>query len=141
MAEVVQTPTGGVQVNFDDSGAAPQLVLTISNTIARTDTTAKTLGVVPANALMLGYTISNPVASDAATTAVVSMGKSGGTGVEFLNTVDVKGGALGQITPTTKATLGTVGGTKVTVTGIYAETGAASTTGGPWRVTAFYIVP
>lgn len=139
--ELIQTDTGGLLGGNDAAGSKNGILMTVSNTVARTDTTAKTLGFIPAGAILVASNISNPAISDAGTTAVVSAGKSGGTGVEYLNTVDVKGGNLGIITPTTKATLGTVGGANVIVTGIYAETGGASTVGGPWRVNLIFYVP
>lgn len=107
--------------------------------IARTDTTAKVLFTLPANAIILGFRYSSPAASDAGTTATISVGKSGGTGAEYLATQDVKtvGTGRGQQYPVGPAAslLGqSVGSAAVVVTGVYAETGGASTTGGPWVV-------
>lgn len=139
--EFKQSDTGGLMTVHDSSGAVNGVAQVLKNSIARTDTAAKTLGYLPANAIISAITVKNPVASNAATTATISVGKSGGTGTEYVNAQDVKGAALGQVVPTTVATLDTIGTANVTVTGIYAETGAASTTGGPWTVFIHYYVP
>ena len=106
--------------------------------IARTDTTAKSLFSLPANSIPLAMSITSPAVSNAGTTATISVGKSGGTGVEILTTLDVKGATgSGQQTPVGPAAslFGvSVGTSALVVTGIYAETGAASSAGGPWIV-------
>ena len=113
------------------------------NTVARTDTSAKTLGTLPQDAQIVGLTIWGAAASNAGTTATLSVGKSGGAGAEYLSAYDVKTAASGngQTSPNaalllapTKATADTV------VTGTYAETGTASTSGGPWTVIVRYVV-
>ena len=107
-------------------------------TIARTDTTAKILFTLPAGCIPTVIRYTSPAASNAATTAVISVGKSGGSGVEYITTADVKTAATGagQVFPNGPAAslLGQVATASQTVTGIYAETGAASNTGGPWTV-------
>lgn len=137
--DIVQTPTGGMNIKDDVSGAQNPVTMTLINTIARTDTSAKTLGTLPQNAVITNITLYVPTASNAATTAVVSVGKSGGTGVEYVNTADVKT-AAGVIALGTKGGFGSVGTAAVTVTGIYAETGTASTTGGPFNVAISYVL-
>ncbi len=105
--------------------------------IARTDTAAKALFTLPAGCIVTGMTIASPTVSNAGTTATISVGKSGGTGAEFLTTYDVKGATgSGQQTPPGPATslFGAVQATPITVTGVYAETGGASNAGGPWVV-------
>jgi hypothetical protein len=57
-----------------------------------------------------------------------------------LNAQDIKGGGVGVLGTGAKTVLGTVGTSAVTVTGTYAETGGASTTGGPWLVYIDYTV-
>jgi hypothetical protein len=137
--DIVQTATGGMAIKDDVSGAANPVVMCLSGTIARTDTSAKTLGTLPQNAVIVATQVHVPTVSNAATTATVSVGKSGGTGVEYVNTVDVKS-AAGVIALGTKGTLGSVGASAVTVTGVYAETGTASTSGGPFNVSILYIL-
>ncbi|GAC1615594.1 MAG: hypothetical protein NVS9B1_25350 [Candidatus Dormibacteraceae bacterium] len=118
-------PSGRIRTEFQGS-------------IARTDTTAKNLFVLPAGAIPFDITVSSAAVSNAATTATISVGKSGGTGVEFLTTQDVKGasgsGVLHPAGPATSLFGVSVGASSVTVTGVYAETGAASNAGGPWLV-------
>lgn len=111
----------------------------VVGTIARTDTSAKTLGMIPANAVLTGIRVYGAAASDAASTATISVGYSGGTGVEILNGFDVKtaGTGLGQTVPNA-GKLPTVTAVK-TITGIYAETGTASSTGGPWTVVLSFV--
>ncbi len=105
--------------------------------IARTDTAAKTLFTLPAGAIPIALTLSSPAVSNAGTTATVSVGKSGGSGTEFLNAQDVKGSpGSGHQHPAGPAAslFGTPLAAATPVTGIYAETGGASSSGGPWLV-------
>lgn len=105
--------------------------------IARTDTAAKTLFTLPPGAIPIAMTYCSAAVSNAGTTAVISVGKSGGTGVELLTTQDVKGatGSGHQHPAGPAASLyGVSSATAVIVTGIYAETGGASASGGPWLV-------
>jgi hypothetical protein len=109
------------------------LVHSQTNTIARTDTSAKTLFTLPANAIIVSLRVYVPTAADPAGTATISVGKSGAA-TAYLNAQDVKGAGTGVISSGAKATLGSIGSSAVTVQGIYAETSTASTTGGPFRV-------
>jgi hypothetical protein len=110
--------------------------------VARTDTAATVKCVLPGDATIVDMRIFNPVASDAATTAVVSVGIPGAN-TQFLNTVDVKT-AAGMIRPTAKL-LNVINLENTPITGdiiinaIYAETGTASTTGGPFYVIVEYV--
>jgi hypothetical protein len=106
----------------------------IVNTIARTDTSAKVLGVLPKDAQITRVSVWGAAVSNAATTATVSVGKSGGTGAEYLSAFDVKGATgAGQQTPAAALLMApTAAASDTTVTGTYAETGTASTAGGPW---------
>jgi hypothetical protein len=121
----------------DKSGL--RIPTTLVGRIARSDTVAKTLFRIPANAVPISISYSSPAASNAGTTATISVGKLGGTGTEFLATQDVKTAATGagQVVPNGPAAtlLGQVTPTAIDVTGVYAETGAASNAGGPWVVT------
>lgn len=120
--------TGGATARF-----------TVTNTLARTDTSVKNLFTLPATAIPLSISIYSGTASDAATTAVVSVGKTG-TNTYFVNAQDVKG-ASGQLPCAAAAHLGvSVGAAAIQVVGIYAETGTASGTGGPFRVTMDYVL-
>lgn len=118
-----------------DTAQLGGIIRTKTATVARSDTTAKTLFTLPGNAVIVGVRIYAAAASNAGTTATLSVGFQGGTGVEVINAQDVKTASSGQglVTPN-KGVLGSVGVSAVTVTGIYAETGAASSAGGPWTV-------
>lgn len=112
--------------------------------VARTDTVAKNLFQLPANAIIDDIIIGSPNNSDAGTTATLSVGKTG-TNTFFINGLDVKTAASGKGYPLLSgATAPTnVYGTTplaaaLQVVGIYAETGGASTTGGPWDVQIYY---
>lgn len=109
--------------------------------VARTDTTAKTLGVVPRGGIPVSVMWTGVANSDAATTATLSAGYT--TGAEFINAVNVKTGSTSQNVPASGAALGAALSSTVdtTITGIYAETGTASTTGGPWTVVIGYFMP
>lgn len=106
--------------------------------VARTDTTAKTLFTLPAGVIPLTVRLASTNNSDAATTATLSVGTSGGAATTYLNAVDIKTAATGKGSwvPVTSgsAKLGVANATGETVNGTYAETGGASTTGGPWIV-------
>lgn len=112
--------------------------------IARTDTAAKRLFDLPVGCIPVALHYSSPAASDAGTTATISVGKLGGTGTEYLATQDVKtvGTGRGQQVPVGPAAtlLGIPTTAAQTVTGVYAETGGASTTGGPWVVTLLVLL-
>ncbi len=110
--------------------------------VARTDTTAAVKAVLPGDATIIDIHILG-VASDAATTAVVSVGSTS-TSNEYVNAQDVKT-AGGMIRPT--STIGTaipnLENTPVTtdlpIYAKYAETGTASTVGGPYTVFVYYV--
>lgn len=133
------------------NGMPSKAVQTYRGFISRTDTTAKDLFTLPKNARTLFFLIWGNAASNALTTATISLGKKGGTGSEYLSGYDVKTAASGNgmtlpnlqllmgynaaATPVDTAKLTT----DTTITGTYAETGAASTLGGPWTVEVFYV--
>lgn len=131
-----------MSTSLDFRGRIPSVQF---NTIARTDTAAKTLFTLPKGSIPIAIEIFSATASDALTTAVVSVGKTG-TNTFFLNTWDVKTAATGtgtQFATGTKVTnlYASVGGADITVVGIYAETGTASTVGGAWTVAIWYLDP
>lgn len=105
------------------------------NTVARTDTAAKMLFTLPKDFVPTELEIFGAAVSNAGTTATISVGKTGGSGTEYLNGFDVKGATgSGQQNPTAAALLGTQLTVDTGITAIYAETGVASTLGGPWTV-------
>lgn len=112
--------------------------------VNRTDTTATVFAVIPQDATIIGVLLSGTTASDAATTATVSVGTTS-TATEWINAFDVKTSTkgAGQNLPPLVAGLGNLSGlpagTDVQVYAKYAETGTASTTGGPWYVQILYV--
>lgn len=110
--------------------------------VSRTDTTASVKCVLPADATIVDVLIVG-AASNAATTATVSVGTTSGA-TELVNAQDVKT-AGGVIRPTTTVgaaflALENIPATgDITLYGKYAETGTASTSGGPYTVIVFYV--
>lgn len=112
--------------------------------IVRTDTTAFDAFILPKGAVPLGAFVTGQTASDAATTAIISVGTNPGTTDDILSAFDVKG-STGAGHYTAGAKQGTGLGTQLTADTLYkakyTETGTASTTGGPWYVKVSYYFP
>ena len=107
--------------------------------VARTDTSAKDLFVLPAGSTPLALLIRGETASNAGTTAVLDVGITG-TAEYFIADTSVLaagGGASSNFKPMLKGRTQLT--TDTTVTATYAESGTASTVGGPWTVGIFYI--
>lgn len=133
------------------NGMPSKAVQTLRGFVTRTDTTAKQLFTLPKNARVLFFLLWGNAASNAGTTATLSLGKQGGTGLEYLNGFDVKTAATGNgmVLPNAQLLMGYNTAvpnvdvakltTDVTITGTYAETGAASSAGGPWTVEVYYV--
>lgn len=101
------------------------------------DTTARAFGILPANSVIDKIVTYVGTASNAGTTGTLSVGKSSGTGHDYLNGVDVKSNA-GEVAPGTAAVgYGSVGTSAVTLTLTYAQTGTGATAGSG-QVTVFY---
>lgn len=101
----------------------------------RTDTVAVAKLVLPADASVMSITMFGSVVSNAATTATVTLTLVNNTGTISTGTVDVKANgattALVQMSalPNLEG-LPAVG--DIQLKAVYAETGTASTSGGPW---------
>ena len=112
--------------------------------VARTDTTAFEGFVLPVGSVLAGAYVIGLTASDAATTAVIHVGSNPGTTNEVLASFDVKAATGKGYQPA-----GAFGGTGMSsqvaantlIKAKYAETGTASTTGGPWLVKVEYYYP
>ena len=111
--------------------------------VTRTDTAAGIVkAILPAQSSLTGVWIYGSTNSDAATTATVTITVSNNGGTVSTGVVDVK--ANGTVTaivqmsnlPNIEA-IPSNGDLKVVAT--YAETGGASTTGGPWKVRLEYV--
>lgn len=118
-------------------------ILTKIVQVARTDTTAFEAFVLPKHAVIAGAYVLGAVASDALTTAIIDIGTNPGTADEVVDSFDVKGSGKGYFA--VGAAGGTAQGTQLTADTLYkaryAETGTASTTGGPWLVKVEYYIP
>lgn len=134
-------PTNQVGLSYPK----PRELLTKFFKISRTDTTGVAKTALPKGSIIGGAYVIGGVASDAATTATVSFGSSV-TATEYVSGFDVKTAATGEgYSPVGAAAVGSAFGVAVAndivVYGKYAETGTASTTGGPWIVKLEYFVP
>lgn len=111
--------------------------------VARTDTTAFNAFVLPKGVVVAGAYVMGTVASDAATTAIIDVGTNPGTADEIVDSFSVKTSGLGYFAA--GAAVGSHMGTQLTADTLYkaryAETGTASTTGGPWLVKVEYYYP
>jgi hypothetical protein len=136
---VAPTLTGVVTVGDIQTTAAGtgHIMRCQTNSIARTNTTAKNLFTLPTTATVVGLRIYTPTASNAGTTATISIGITGGSQTAYLNALDVKGGGVGVLASGAATNLPAPTGSGV-ITGIYAETGGASTLGGPFFATIEY---
>ncbi len=118
-------------------------ILTKVVQVARTDTTAFDAFVLPKYAVIAGAYVVGAVASDAATTAIIDVGTNPGTADEIVDSFDVKTNGKGYFA--VGAQVGSAMSTQLTTDTLYkaryAETGTASTTGGPWLVKVEYYIP
>lgn len=104
--------------------------------VSRTDTVASVKAQFPASSSFIAVRQYGSVASDAATTAAVTLTISNNTGTVSSGSADVKtNGATTNIV--NMSNLPNLEPTPLTgdytLTAVYAETGTASTTGGPWK--------
>lgn len=120
----------------------PKLLMSKTRKIARTMTTGTQVATLPRGSRIVGFLL-NGVASDAGTTATISVGSTA-TANEYVNAYDVKTAANGTGTTLLPAVSGAIGGSANPPTSaalpifvIYAETGAASANGN-WYLTILY---
>lgn len=109
--------------------------------VARTDTAAKLLFVLPKYAQVTDVQFLTATASNAGTTATLGVGTTTAAN-QLVTGQDVKT-AAGMIDPTTAAVAAGYfanATTDIPIYAIYAETGGASATGGPWTVIVEYFV-
>lgn len=122
--------------------------------VTRSNTTAFKAAVLPADATILGFRLYSQTASNAGTTATIALtgvgvGPSGAT-FNF-GTFSVLAGGVGAGTYLLNTTVNPVTGTfnlerppatqtsgDIYINAVYAETGTASTTGGPWNILVEY---
>lgn len=109
--------------------------------INRTDTAAVVKCVIPADASIVDIRVFSTGASNAGTSANISVGIPGTAGY-FLNALDVKtsAGKLNTAGATNLMNLeNTPLGPDIQITGLYAETGTVSSAGGPFFVMIEYV--
>lgn len=111
--------------------------------VLRTDTSATLKAVLPADASIVDVDLFG-VASNAGTTATVSIGTTSANANEIINAQDVKT-AGGRIRPTTSWSTNYPNtqpvplGADIQIFAKYAETGTASSAGGPYTVLVYYV--
>lgn len=110
--------------------------------VTRSDTTTSVKCVLPADATIISFSLYSTAVSNAATTANISVGIPGNA-TYFINAADVKT-AAGRIALTSNLTNmfnleNTPLGADIQLTATYAETGTASTSGGPYYVLVEYV--
>lgn len=109
--------------------------------VVRTDTARFDAFVLPKGAVISGVFIAGATASDAATTATITVGVGAG-GAELLNAYSVKTNVgFGVPASTAGSYVGTQLAADTLFKAVYAESGTASTTGGPWLVEVEYYLP
>lgn len=133
--QIVDSATGNIVSYIDPTSTA---VVTKRASLARTNTSSTSLFVLPARAIPVDLRIWGGTESNAGTTATVEIGITG-TANYFTSTLDVKG-QNGKIPTTAVANLYVELSSATQVVGVYAETGSASSAGGPWWVEIDYYV-
>lgn len=116
------------------SGGVGGVLRALTSTIANSDTAAKTLFVLPADAILIDIHVDVTTAFNSSGTDLLSIGKSG-TNSFFKSNLDVS--SLGQ-TVTGWSALGAIGTSALSIVAIYAQSVADSSTGAA-RITFRYI--
>jgi len=110
--------------------------------VARTDTTSTLKAVLPADSSIVGIDLMGSTASNAGTSATLTLTVANQSGTISSGTYDVKtnGAVTNNITMSNLPNLQPVPLTgDITISGQYAETGTASTAGGPWNVVVYFV--
>lgn len=110
--------------------------------IARTNTVSAVKVVLPADSSIINVWAYGSTASDAATTASVTITAANNGGTISTGSYDVKtnGAVTGIVQMSNLPNLEPrpLNG-DITISAVYAETGTASTTGGPWKFVVEYV--
>ena len=110
--------------------------------VSRSDTTATLKVVLPADASIMAVRFYGGTASDAGTSATLTITAANNSGTVSTGTYDVKtnGAITGELTMSNLPNVQPVPLTgDITIKATYAETGTVSTTGGPWNMSVSYI--
>ena len=141
------TITGDLEVDgaIYHTGATNSGALMVSsNTLAYTDTTAKTLFVLPANAIVTDVVVVVTTACNGDGTHQLSVGVTGAT-TKWVNALDVKTAPgvfrMGSSAAMPYAGIGTVGATDVTVIGSIPASGTAGDAGSVTVYIYWYLAP
>jgi len=125
--QLVQTGTGGMAFIDDASSAVGTMPMVLSWNVARGATNTVTVGAIPANARIISIHVGNPIVSNAATTANISVGLAGGSNTYFSTAQDVKS-AIGNFSQAATANW-VPAATSQSISCTYTETGTASSAG------------
>ena len=112
----------------------------VTNTVAYTDSSAVTIGTIPANAQIVDINIDVTTAFNAATTNTVTVGKSGSAAAFVASTSVGSAGRANIATTGVYSAWADTGAAEVAVTATYGQTGTAATAGA-MRVTVVYRSP
>ena len=112
----------------------------VTATIAYTDSSAVTVGTIPANAQIIDINIDVTTAFDAGTTNTIEVGNSGNADAYVTATAVGSAGRASVATTGVYADWADVGSAEVAVTATYAQTGTAAAAGAA-RVTVVYRSP
>lgn len=110
--------------------------------VARTDTVSSVKAVLPADSSVMNVWLYRNGVSNAATTATVTITIANNSGTISTGTYDVKASgdtsAVIQMNNLPNLQPMPLAG-DLTVSAVYAETGTASTSGGPWKISVDYV--
>ena len=112
----------------------------VTNTIAYTNSSAVTIGTIPANAQIVNINIDVTTAFDAASTNTLTVGKSGSAAAFVASTSVGSAGRASVATTGVYSAWADVGSSEVPVTVTYSQTGTAASAGAA-RVTIVYRSP
>lgn len=125
--DLVQSAGGGVYWKDDPSSSVGSAIMALHWNVTRAPTNVVVVGTIPANAKIIDIYVTAPVASNAATTATVSVGLDGGSATAFSAAQDVKA-AIGNFRQAITAAWA-ASTAKQVINCTYTETGTASTLG------------
>ena len=112
----------------------------VTNTIAFSNSSAVTIGTIPANAQIIDINIDVTTAFNAGTNDLISVGKSGSAAAFVANTDVSSAGRASVATTGAYSAWADTGSTEVAVTATYTQSGTAATAGAA-RVTIVYRSP
>ena len=112
--------------------------------LSRTETAGVLKAVLPAQSTILGFLIYG-TASNAGTSATISIGSTAANANEYVNAQDIKtAGGLVIPTSTITSAIPTIEpvpltGQDITIYAKYTESGTVSSAGGPWKIAVWYV--